>query len=110
MRPIDADALKQDLLKKGFYPAIVKCALKDAPTIKQPTWISVDEEKPKQRRTYFISYIFNDNEEVSFYGTAMFHPEEDANNGLVKGPHFSNEGVDGMRVTHWMPIPPKGVE
>lgn len=33
MRPIDADALKQDLLKRNFYPAIVKCALEDAPAV-----------------------------------------------------------------------------
>lgn len=33
MRQIDADALKKDLLEKGFYPAIVKRAIEDAPTV-----------------------------------------------------------------------------
>ena len=28
---IDADALTQDLIKRGFYPAIVKRAIEDAP-------------------------------------------------------------------------------
>jgi hypothetical protein len=34
-----------------------------------------------------------------------FHPEQNAENGYVTGPHFSNEGMNGMRVTHWMPLP-----
>lgn len=33
MRPIDADALEKRLLEKGFYPAIVKRAIEDAPTV-----------------------------------------------------------------------------
>lgn len=33
MRLIDADALKKSLLKKGFYPAIVKRAIEDAPVM-----------------------------------------------------------------------------
>lgn len=83
---------------------------RDAEIHGQPTWISCEERLPKRRGHYFISYIFDDYEEMPFYGAAMFHPELDADNGLVKRPHFSNEGVDNMRVTHWMDIPPKGVE
>ena len=33
MRLIDADALKKRLLEKGFYPAIVKRAIEDAPVV-----------------------------------------------------------------------------
>lgn len=33
MRLIDADALEKRLLEKGFYPAIVKRAIEDAPTV-----------------------------------------------------------------------------
>lgn len=33
MRLIDADALKQDLLKRSFWPVIVKTAVEKAPTI-----------------------------------------------------------------------------
>lgn len=33
MRLIDADALKKSLLEKGFYPAIVKRAIEDAPVV-----------------------------------------------------------------------------
>jgi len=32
-RLIDANALEQDLISKGFYPAIVKRAIEKAPTI-----------------------------------------------------------------------------
>jgi hypothetical protein len=30
---ISKQALKEDLLKRGFYPVIVKCALQDAPVV-----------------------------------------------------------------------------
>lgn len=33
MRTIDADALKEELLRLGFYPAIVARAIEKAPTI-----------------------------------------------------------------------------
>lgn len=33
MRMIDADALEKSLLEKGFYPAIVKRVIEDAPTV-----------------------------------------------------------------------------
>ena len=65
-------------------------------------WISVDEDLPKKRGHYFIAYKF-DGSDMRFYGEAMFHPE--GGNCFVDRPHFSNEGVDGMYVTHWMKIP-----
>lgn len=33
MRSIDADALEKYLLERGFYPAIVKAAIKNAPSV-----------------------------------------------------------------------------
>ena len=76
-------------------------------------WIPIeDEQKPKDRRNYFIAYVFGDSD-MHFFGEAMYHAYE--GNGLVDRPHFSNEGTNGMRVTHWMeiqqlprPEPPKG--
>ena len=66
-------------------------------------WISVDDErKPVDRKRYFIAYVFGDSD-IHFYGEAMYHAYE--GNGLVERPHFSNEGVEGLRVTHWMEIP-----
>ena len=26
-------------------------------------------------------------------------------NGYVNGPHFSDEGLDGLKVWYWMPLP-----
>lgn len=74
-------------------------------------WIPVeDEQKPKDRKHYFIAYVFGDSD-IHFFGEAMYHAYE--GNDLVDRPHFSNEGVADMRVTHWMeipklPQPPKG--
>lgn len=33
MRSIDADALEKYLLERGFYPALVKAAIKNAPSV-----------------------------------------------------------------------------
>ena len=66
-------------------------------------WISVEDEKPKRRGEYFVSYVFADCD-MRFYGAAFWHDDMETN-GYVTGPHFSNEGVNGMRVTHWMDIP-----
>lgn len=67
-------------------------------------WISAKERLPKRRADYLCAYVF-DESKMRFYGVLMFHPEQDAENGYIAGPHFSNEGMDGMHVTHWMPLP-----
>ena len=41
---------------------------------------------------------------MQFYGEAFWH-DDIPDNGYVKGDHFSNEGLNGMYVTHWMRIP-----
>lgn len=71
----------------------------------QQEWISVKEELPKNRREYFCICQFGDDPTWRFCNVLMFHPEKNGDNGFVKGPHFSNEGMDGMRVVYWMPIP-----
>lgn len=70
-------------------------------------WISVEDEKPKRRGNYFIAYKFKGSD-MRFFGEAMWH-DDIPDNGFVKGDHFSNEGMNGMYVTHWMeiPMPPK---
>ena len=68
-------------------------------------WIPVTEDKPKRIGHYFIAYRFKgDGADMQFFGEAMWH-DDIPDNGYVKGNHFSNEGVDGMYVTHWMEIP-----
>lgn len=66
-------------------------------------WISVEDDKPKRRGHYFIAYKFGDSD-MQFYGEAFWHDDLETN-GYVTGPHFSNEGMEGMKVTHWMEIP-----
>ena len=66
-------------------------------------WVPIEHAKPPRRDEYFIAYVFGDSD-MHFYGAAMWH-DDCPDNGYVKGDHFSNEGVDGMRVTHWARIP-----
>lgn len=101
---MDNDELADHLIAHGV-------TVQDVPDNNVGKWISVkDERKPKDRRNYFIAYVFSDSD-MHFFGEAKYHAYE--GNGIVDRPHFSNEGVDGMRVTHWMeipklPQPPKG--
>lgn len=67
-------------------------------------WIRVEDEKPKRRGEYFVSYVFADYD-MRFYGSAFWNDDIETN-GYVTGPHFSNEGMNGMKVTHWMDILP----
>ena len=71
--------------------------------MRQSEWISVEENrKPRDRQQCFIAYVFGDSDMI-FYGEARYHAFE--GNGIVDRPHFSNEGVEGMTVKYWMPIP-----
>lgn len=66
-------------------------------------WISVESDhKPRHLEDCFIAYVFDKNG-MTFFGEARYYAF--GGNGLVDRPHFSNEGVDGMRVTHWMSVP-----
>ena len=66
-------------------------------------WVNIAHEHPPCRGHYFIAYKFQGSE-IRFYGEAFWH-DDIPDNGYVKGNHFSNEGVEGMYVTHWMKIP-----
>ena len=114
MRLIDADITIRDLTAmKSMYDAIsldgmIK-ALKEAPTVERPRgeWISVEDKKPRRRAEYLCIYQFGDKAEYRYCGVLMFHPEENAENCYIKGPHFSDEGVNNMKVVYWMPLPEK---
>lgn len=71
-------------------------------------WVKMtDERKPKHNQLCFIRYVFPDGELYPCYGVEQW--SGDGDNGYVNRPHFDNEGVHGMYVTHWKPIvPPEG--
>lgn len=66
-------------------------------------WVDIEEnKKPRHLRECLIAYVFGDSDH-HYYGVERWNAFE--GNGLVDRPHFSNEGVEDMRVTHWMEIP-----
>ena len=85
--------------------------LKNGVTVQE--WISVkDERKPKQLQECLCVCQFDDDAkgEWRFYNVLRWHDVPYQDNGIVNRPHFTDEGVHGMVVTHWMPLPepPKG--
>lgn len=87
--------------QRGFIEKIADHLIAHGVTVQG--WIPVDDErKPKDRNNYFIAYVFGDSD-MHFFGEAKYHAYE--GNGIIDRSHFSNEGVNGMRVTHWMEIP-----
>lgn len=115
MRLIDADALIAEWCEGCKYLETDLCdqdicggvlLMKEAPTIEaEPVnpWVNIAQEKPLCRGHYFIAYKFQGSD-MQFFGEAFWH-DDIPTNGYVNGDHFSNEGVEGMYVTHWMKIP-----
>ena len=88
----------------------------DKPSPTATGWISVkDERKPKQLQECLCVCQFDDDAkgEWRFFNVLKWHDVPYQDNGIVNRPHFTDEGVHGMVVTHWMPLPklpqpPKG--
>ena len=91
MRPIDADKLKQGLLDKSFYPAIVARAIDNAPTVNPYEWISIEDRLPENDEPVLV-YKYKYSEVYGNIETAYI------NNG-----HW--RGSIGEAITHWMPLP-----
>lgn len=82
----------RDQYEKGYADGLNACP-----------WISVENDhKPRHLEDCFIAYVFGENG-MTFFGEARYYAF--GGNGFVDRPHFRNEGVDGMRVTHWMSVP-----
>ena len=104
MRPIDADKLKQELLDRSFYPAIVAAALKKAPTINLYEWISVEDRLPECEvgaETEALLFRLRTGTVITGYF---------GKGGIWRDKYFrhywdSKDGWDVSDVTHWMPIP-----
>ena len=70
-------------------------------------WIPVTERLPdKHGKPYVCLLTFPQGGQFPY----ILNWYEYGDNGYVKGRHFQDEGLDGMKVTHWMPLPepPKG--
>lgn len=69
----------------------------------QPEWISVEHEIPPcDGQSYAVLYRFPHSQETHT-GIQQWH--ENGSNGYVYRPHFADEGMHGLLVTHWMELP-----
>lgn len=66
-------------------------------------WISVDDRLPDDGRNYLCRCIINGNTEYPFFMVLHYIL-------IDENPHFQHECDQGLKVTHWMPLPepPKG--
>ena len=61
-------------------------------------WISVSDELPERGIDYLCRCIIKDNTDYPFFMVLRYIM-------IDVNPHFQHECDDGLRVTHWMPIP-----
>ena len=71
-----------------------------------PKWISVeDEQKPRHGKEYLCVCALPNDPKHEWDWIMVLRWYSHGSNGLVDRPHFTDEGVNGMYVTHWMPRP-----
>lgn len=63
-----------------------------------PKWISVEERLPEKQGDHLVLYSFGETN-VDFFAGVMYFIRYD------ERPHFENDGLYGLHVTHWMPLP-----
>ena len=61
-------------------------------------WISVSDKLPERGIDYLCRCIIKDNTDYPFFMVLRYIM-------IDVNPHFQHECDDGLRVTHWMPIP-----
>lgn len=72
----------------------------------QPKWISVeDEQKPQHGKEYLCVCSLPDDPKRDWDWIMVLRWYAYGTNGYVDRPHFTDEGLNGMTVTHWMPLP-----
>ena len=71
-----------------------------------PRWISVrSEEKLMHCKEYLCLCTLPNDPMHEWDYIAVLRWNGHGGNGYVNGPHFQHEGLEGMKVTHWMPLP-----
>lgn len=71
----------------------------------EPKWISVEERLPERHGQLVVGLYNQHGADKSFLFPYVFTWHAYGENGYVKGPHFSDEGLDGLKVWYWMPLP-----
>lgn len=72
----------------------------------RPKWISVNaEQKPVHGHEYLCVCSLPDDPKHEWDWMMVLRWYAYGSNGYVDRPHFTDEGVNGMTVTHWMPLP-----
>ena len=72
----------------------------------QPKWISVeDKQKPRHGKEYLCVCALPNDPKHEWDWIMVLRWYSHGSNGLVDRPHFTDEGLNGMYVTHWMPLP-----
>ena len=89
-----------------FAKDVTRDLLANGVTVQQ--WISVKDRLPEKHGGVYVCLLKFPGSKQAFPYCLTWHAYGD--NGYVNGPHFSDEGLDGLKVTHWMPLPqlPKG--
>lgn len=70
-----------------------------------PRWIPVEERLPERHGQQCVG-LYSIGEYKGYLTPYIFTWHAYGNNGYVDGPHFNDEGLDGLKVHYWMPLPP----
>lgn len=69
-----------------------------------PRWIPVEEKLPERHGQQCVG-LYSIGEYKGYLTPYIFTWHAYGNNGYVDGPHFNDEGLDGLKVHYWMPLP-----
>lgn len=70
-----------------------------------PKWISVEEQLPERHGQMCVGLYTQHGAPKTQSFPYLFTWHAYGDNGYVSGPHFSDEGLDGLKVWYWMPLP-----
>ena len=101
-KPIDADALAKRLIELGFYPAIVKRAIEEAPAVEPHCeWIDAKKqlpENPDEMVLCIVSWRYENTTFYKAYEMATFSWDE----GWILE---SYQDWETPEVSWWTPLP-----